>query len=76
MQPMAWTLVSGFCELLEAFVSSGYRRNTVERTEKLLCGGTTDWFMDPGEVPFWGLPEGTGGQFKEPESLFLHGTLQ
>lgn len=50
--------MSGFCELLQAFVSNGYRRNTVERTENLLCGETTDWFMDPGEAPFWGLPEG------------------
>lgn len=76
MAPMTWTSVFGFCEFLQASVSSRYTRSMREGTQKLLCGGTTNRVMDSGETPFWGLPKRTEGRFKGPGNLFLRGILQ
>lgn len=66
-----------FCDILQASVSSGYKRSLREAGWRScpVEPHPTDRFTDTGGVPFWGLPERAEGHFEGPESLILLGIL-
>lgn len=73
----AWASVFGFCNILQAPVSSGYKRRLHE-VEQRCCPvepQPTDRFTHTCEAPFWALPGRAEGHFEEPESLLLLGIL-